>query len=101
MVADSRIPEERSEAQAVRVEDIMPLRSRVSWPAIFAGSVMALAFFFVMMLLGASVGLSVYDNVNTNTLNTGAAVWAIASTILAQFVGGWIVSQATVGENKC
>jgi hypothetical protein len=97
MVADSRIPEE----QAVRVEDLVPLRSRVSWPAIFAGSVMALATFFVLMLLGAAVGLSVYDNVSGTNLNTGAAVWAVMATILALFVGGWVVSQATVGENKC
>ena len=97
MVADSRLPEERT----VRVEDLLPLRSRVSWPAIFAGSVLALAVFFVLTLLGGAVGMTVYDNVSPNTLNTGAAVWAIASTIIALFVGGWLVSQATVGENKC
>src|SRR5947209_3820992 len=101
MVADSsRIPGDHENRTTVRVEDVVPLRSRVCWPAIFAGAVLALAVFFVLTLLGAAVGLSVYDSASSRALNTGAAVWAVASTIAALFLGGWFVSQATVGENK-
>jgi hypothetical protein len=99
MVAEKRI--DREDAPAVRVEDLVGLRSRVSWAAVFAGAVLALAIFFVLSLLGASIGLSVYDDVNRTTLNYGAAAWAIISLLVALFLGGWFVSQATVGENKC
>jgi hypothetical protein len=97
MVAEKRI----DDSPDVRVEDLVGLRSRVSWPAIFAGAVLALAIFFVLSLLGASIGLTVYDDVNSRTINMGAAAWAIISLLAALFLGGWFVSQATVGENKC
>jgi uncharacterized membrane protein len=99
MVAEKRI--DREDTPAVRVEDLVGLRSRVSWAAVFAGAVLALAIFFVLSLLGASIGLSVYEDVNRNTLNYGAAAWAIISLLISLFLGGWFVSQATVGENKC
>jgi hypothetical protein len=77
----------------------MPVASRVSWGAIFAGGVMALATFLLLTLLGGSIGLSIRDEVNADTFGTSASIWAIASTIIALFVGGYITSQCTVGEN--
>lgn len=86
--------------QEVRVEDLMPVRSRVSWGAIFAGAVVALAFYLVLTLLGSAIGLSIGDNVRTGTLGTGAAIWAIVTTITSLFLGGWVTTQCAVGENK-
>jgi hypothetical protein len=84
----------------LRVEDLVPVRSRVSWGAIFAGAVLALAVYLVLTLLGGAIGLTVSDNVRTDTLQTGAAIWAILATAVALFVGGWVTTQCTVGENK-
>jgi len=84
----------------VGVEDLMAVHSRVGWGAIFAGAVVALAVYLILTLLGGAIGLTVSDNVRSGTLATGAAVWAIISTIVALFVGGWVTSQCTVGENK-
>ena len=88
------------ETQEVGVEDVLPLRSRVSWGAIFAGAVMAMAVYLVFTLLGGAIGLSVSNNTDSETLSTGAAIWAVVTTIIALFVGGWVTSQCTVGENK-
>lgn len=84
----------------LRAEDLIPVQSRVSWGPIFAGAVVALACYLVLTLLGAAVGLSVTDRVRPENLGTGAAIWAIVSTAVALFVGGWVTSQCTVGENK-
>jgi uncharacterized membrane protein len=86
--------------EAVRVEDLLPVRSRVSWGAIFAGAVVALALYFLLTLLGGAVGLSVGDRVRPQQLATGAAVWAVLVTVLSLFVGGYVTSQCSVGENK-
>jgi hypothetical protein len=86
--------------ETVGVEDLVPVRSRISWGAIFAGAVMALAVYLVLTLLGGAIGLSINDDVSSGTLSTGAAIWAIVTTIIALFVGGWVASQCTVGENK-
>jgi hypothetical protein len=84
----------------VRVEDVMPVRSRVSWGAIFAGAMVALALYFLLTLLGGAVGLSVGNGARAETLGTAAAVWAIAATVLSLFVGGYVTSQCSVGENR-
>jgi len=89
-----------NEMEEVGVEDVLPLRSRVSWGAIFAGAVMALAVYLVFTLLGGAIGLSVSSETDSETLSTGAGVWAVVTTIIALFVGGWVTSQCTVGENK-
>lgn len=88
-----------ADTRVARTEDLMPVASRVSWGAIFAGGVMALATFLLLTLLGGSIGLSIRDEVTTETFGTSASIWAIASTIIALFVGGYITSQCTVGEN--
>ncbi len=87
-------------APRVGVEDLLPVRSRVSWGSIFAGAVVALACYLVLTLLGASIGLSVADNVRSDTLGAGAATWAVIATIASLFLGGWVTTQCAVGENK-
>ena len=84
----------------LRAEDLVPVRSRVSWGAIFAGAVLALAVYLILTLLGGAIGLSVSDNVRTDSLKTGGAIWAILATAIALFVGGWVTTQCAVGENK-
>lgn len=84
----------------VRAEDLMPVRSRISWGAIFAGAVLALGVYLVLTLLGSAIGLSVEDKVRGKTLAVGAAVWAIVTIALALFAGGWVATQLSVGENK-
>jgi hypothetical protein len=87
-------------SNVVHTEDLVPVRSRVSWGAIFAGAMVALAVYFLLSVLGAAVGLSVTGHVNDQTLGTGAAVWAIVAMLVALFLGGWVTSQCAVGENK-
>ncbi len=84
----------------VHPEDVLAVRSRVSWGAIFAGAMVALALYFLLTLLGGAIGLSVRDTIRSGNLETGAAVWAIVATALSLFVGGYVTSLCTVGENK-
>lgn len=74
--------------------------SRVSWGAILAGVVVAFAIYFLLSLLGTAVGLSVYDRAQPDTLRTGGAIWSIVVVIFALFVGGWVTSRFTVGEDR-
>jgi len=84
----------------IRAEDVLPTGSRVSWGPIFAGATLALALYFLLTLVGSAIGWSVSDRVRPSSVGTGAAVWAILSTVAALFVGGWVTTQLTVGENK-
>ncbi|MFO0970130.1 MAG: hypothetical protein U0793_31655 [Gemmataceae bacterium] len=81
-------------------EDVFSVGSRISWGAILAGSVLALAILFLLTLLGGAVGLSIGDRVEPSKLRTGAVIWALVTTCAALFVGGLAISQFTVGETK-
>jgi hypothetical protein len=82
----------------VYAEEGTPVRSRISWGAIFAGVVVAFAVYILLNLLGLAVGLSVGDD--PGRVGTGTAIWAIIASLVALFLGGWVVTQCTSGENR-
>lgn len=77
-----------------------PVRSRVSWSAIFAGATVALAVYFLLTLLGAAIGLSVSSRVRPETIGAGAAFWAVFATVISLFIGGYVTTQCSIGENQ-
>ena len=87
-------------AAAIRGSDVFRVGSRVRWGAILAGAVLGLALYLLLTLLGAAVGLSVSDKVRPGALGGAAAGWAIVTTALCLFLGGYLASQFSVGENR-
>jgi len=86
--------------QSVEAEDLIGVKSRISWGAILGGAAIALAMYFLLTLLMGAVGLSISDKTTANTLSIAAAIWAIAITVVCLFAGGLVASHLTVGENK-
>ncbi len=84
----------------VDVEDMVGVRSRLSWGAIVAGSVLSLALYFLLTLLGGAIGLSISDKFAGRNIGFAAAIYAIVVTAACLFVGGFVASQLTTGENK-
>lgn len=82
------------------LDDLLGVKSRISWGAILAGSVMALAIYFLLTLLGAAVGITVSDKFEGRNIANGAAIYAIAVTAVCLFIGGIVASQLTAGEQK-
>ena len=87
-------------SSAADAEDMVAVRSRISWGAITAGAVLALSLYFALTLLGGAIGLSIGGKTSAETLEVSAAIWAIVTTALCLFAGGYMASQLTVGENK-
>ncbi|HXG11513.1 MAG TPA: hypothetical protein VNK04_17290 [Gemmataceae bacterium] len=85
---------------AIEAQDLLPVRSRVSWGAILAGSVVALAVYLLLSSLGLAVHLTVDENVTERALGIGTGIWAVVSLLVSLFLGGWITSQCTAGENR-
>jgi hypothetical protein len=75
------------------------LRSRVSWPAIFAGLVAAVSLEVVFMLLGAGLGFAIYtpltDENPIANLGAGAVVIQGISAVFSLWFGGWIAGRFT------
>jgi len=86
--------------EAVTAEDIVPVHSRISWGPVMAGAVLALATYLLLTLVGTALGLSIHGRVSDRGLAIGAVVWAVITTAWSLFVGGFVASQFTTGENK-
>lgn len=88
-------------ADAVRYEDVVGLKSRISWGAIFAGSVVALAVYTILTLFFTALGLSLTDaGVRGGTIGWGALIAAAVCMIAALFCGGCVATQLTAGETR-
>ena len=84
----------------VQAEDLMSVGSRISWGAIFAGSVLALALYLLLSILGGAVGLTLRDRITEENLRTSVIAWTIGIACVSLFTGGVLTSAFTVGENK-
>jgi hypothetical protein len=69
-------------------------QKRVSWGAVFAGVVLALALQAGFGMLGAGIGLSIVnpaqgDTPGAQSFGLAAGIWWIVSSLIAVFFGGW------------
>ena len=72
--------------------------ARISWGAIFAGAVVALATQLVLTLMGAAVGLATLNpatgqNPSGTTFGIGAGIWLVISSLVSLFVGGYVAGR--------
>jgi hypothetical protein len=87
------------EIDEVRIpEPMWSVNSRVSWGALVAGGVVALALYFLMSLLGVALGVTFSDQFTPEQLGKAAAYYTFAALIVCMFVGGWVSTRCTAGE---
>ncbi|WP_439616230.1 PhnA-like protein [Shinella sp.] len=72
--------------------------NKVSWGAVFAGVAIALAFQFLLNLLGVGIGAAVLDpatsdNPAASTFSIGGGIWFVVAGIVASFLGGYVASR--------
>ncbi len=70
---------------------------RISWGAVFAGAVTALAVLTLLNLLGLAIGFSTINPTEESNalggLGIGAAIWFVIANLLALFAGGWVAGR--------
>lgn len=78
-------------------------QQRISWPAVFAGLILAIFLQLALTLLGISIGLSTIDAVNRDTpkegLAIGSAIYSILSLIFSLFTGGWVAGRLAKNQH--
>lgn len=85
---------------SIPVEDVAGVKSRIAWGAIFGGAVVTLAAYLVLTFFAAALGLSLTDmNVPDRPLLIGSVIVAVVVMAGSLFLGGWVSSQLSVGEN--
>ena len=83
---------------AVGPSDLFSVGSRVSWAAVAAGVTVALAMYITLSLLAVAVGVSTIDQVGSQTFRIGAAIVSGVILLGSMFLGGYVVSRTTTGE---
>ncbi|TCQ95054.1 PhnA-like protein [Neorhizobium sp. JUb45] len=71
---------------------------KVSWGAILAGVVIALAVQFLLNLLGVGIGAAILDpatsdNPQVRTFSIGGGIWFVLAGIVSAFLGGYVASR--------
>jgi|SRR5579883_1352547 len=85
----------------VRFEDVVGLKSRISWGAVVAGSAVAFAVYLLLTLFFTGLGLSLSEaGVRQGVIGTGAVIAGILSIVVALFCGGCVTTQLTAGETR-
>jgi hypothetical protein len=72
--------------------------ARISWGAIFAGAVVALAIQLVLTLIGGAIGLATLNpatgqSPSSMTLGIGAALWLVISSLISLFMAGYVAGR--------
>jgi hypothetical protein len=92
------LPNNASNHSLGRVEGAPSLNPRISWGAIFAGAVIAIAVGLMLNTLGAAVGATLADtNVHqlpdASSFGIGAALWLLISNLIALAIGGYAAAR--------
>ena len=91
----THLPHETTHGVSVNATSAL---NKVSWGAIFAGVVIALAVQFLLNLLGVGLGAAVLDpvtsdNPTASTFSIAGGIWFVIAGIIAAFVGGYVSSR--------
>ncbi|MFL5759163.1 MAG: hypothetical protein ACJ789_05455 [Thermomicrobiales bacterium] len=74
--------------------NMLPVRDRVQWGPILAGSVAGLAILLILTVLGLAIGASAFKpSTDLSDWNTWAGVWGGVSAFIAFLVGGWVAAR--------
>lgn len=71
---------------------------RISWGAIFAGTVIILVAQLLLGMLGMGIGATTVDPATQGSpsgqaLSMGAAIWWVVSSLIAVFLGAWVAGR--------
>jgi hypothetical protein len=89
------------DSTTIRTEDVLPVRSRISWGAVVAGLFTALSVLVFLSVLGTALGLTWSEHTSRGDyVASGAAIWAALTALVALFTGGFVTSLLTAGESK-
>jgi hypothetical protein len=79
------------------------LRPKMSWSALFAGTVLALGVWALLYIFGLAAGLTALDPADPGTaraVGIGTGIWSIIAPLLALFVGAYVAANLANVQGK-
>ena len=101
----SRLPGDTSYAVNPADPRLTATINKISWGAVFAGVVLALAAQFLLNLLGVGIGAAVLDpatsdNPTATSFSIVGGLWFVVSGIVASFIGAYAASRLSGRPSK-
>ena len=88
------VPRQSVQRTEIRDHDAVQVKNRVQFGPIIAGVLTAIATLLILTVLGLAIGASALEPRDVGqSVGTGAAIWGIASAIIAFFLGGWVAAK--------
>lgn len=80
-------------------ETVLPVRNRVQWGPVLAGTAGTLTMMLVWSALGLAIGTSAYEpGTDLTDWGTSAGIYGIVAALVSFFFGGWLAAKtAAVG----
>lgn len=78
-----------------RTDTIIEPRSQVRWGALFAGTILTLGLWMLLMVLGVALGLSAISPTDKSIVGESmfTGIWALVSPLVALFLGSWATAR--------
>ncbi|HYD43354.1 MAG TPA: hypothetical protein VEB43_21145 [Anaeromyxobacter sp.] len=76
---------------------------RVSWGALFAGFMVGVGVLFLLLSLGAAVGLTTVDARDLSSwknMGIGVGIWGGISAIIASFFSAWVAGRLSTSPDR-
>ena len=73
------------------------LAKRVSWPAIFGGTMVALGMEIMFLLFGLLIAFIIY---NPGGVRAGSVAWFLITSIISLYVGGWVAARLSGNPDR-
>jgi len=85
----------------VQPSDVYSVGTRVSWGAVLAGAVVAMTVYLTLTMLAVAIGVTTIDHLGGREKGFvyGAAVVMTIALMASTFLGGYVASLTTAGEN--
>ena len=77
-------------------------QSAFTWSVVIAGALAAWAVSFLIMMLGAGIGLAVaspYAAVSSTTMNIGGALWLVFAQTAGFVTGGYLAARVRIRDH--
>jgi len=96
-VSDTRVGDDRvllGSYADQRGHEAVEVKNRVQFGPILAGVLTAIATLLILTVLGLAIGSSALEPREVGEgVGFGAAIWGIASALIAFFLGGWVAAK--------
>ena len=87
-----------------RVEPLTGSPTRLSWGAIFGGTLVSLALWILFISLGLALGLTAVDASRPLGFSKGAGIggglWIVITGFISLFVGGWVAARTAGPQDR-